>query len=291
MVSAQAIVMESVAGIEHQDVHGAVEVRNAVGILPWKARARMLVLVSGEAPMQVSPNLRMSSKKYAVAGTILPVTLDPGLPESVDVGWDDVPPLDDWVAAGAEVFTNPDAAWTRLNDAQRAFAGVGLAPPDSGTTLVPGEPTARVIASSPGQIRFELLLSVAIPGQARYGLRWRGHVPGGRYLPEWGDIPVRVDKKDRIEILWDQVSSAWAHATDRADAAGARLEGMLAAGAALPAWTPGAPLAAPPAAVAPPASPAADPATALRKLAALHASGVLTDEELAAERARVLAQI
>lgn len=39
---------------------------------------------------------------------------------------------------------------------------------------------------------------------------------------------------------------------------------------------------------APPPPPAADPIAQLKDLAALHASGVLTDEEFAAQKARIL---
>jgi hypothetical protein len=51
-----------------------------------------------------------------------------------------------------------------------------------------------------------------------------------------------------------------------------------------PAWTAGVPLT-----QQQPVRP--DPAVQLKRLADLHATGVLTDEELAAERARVLDQI
>jgi len=46
--------------------------------------------------------------------------------------------------------------------------------------------------------------------------------------------------------------------------------------------------AAPPPPVAAPAAPAEDPMEKLRKLGGLHAQGILTDEEFAAEKAKVL---
>jgi hypothetical protein len=284
-IRADGLVMESVAGIEHEDAgpDGGVTIRNAAGIIPWKARTRVLVPLSGQAPIQIWPKVRMSSKKYTVAGTVLPVTLDPANPDSARIEWDEVPGLDEWIAAGAEVFTDPDAAFARISEAQRAFAGVPLGDGDCGATFVPGEPTARVLAVSPGQVRFEVLLSVAVPGRPRFGVRWHGRVHQLKYIPEWGDIPVRVGPGDKIEILWDQLRSVLEHAKGRADAAGARLEAMLAEPAG-PAWTPGVPLTR-----QPPAPP--DPAVQLKRLADLHATGVLTDEELAAERARVLDQI
>lgn len=286
-IRAEGLVMESVAGIEHDDAGSADDdggtVRNAAGILPWKARTRMLVLLPGHAPIQVWPKVRMSNKKYTVAGTTLPVTLDPGVPDSARIEWDDVPGVDEWITAGAEVFTNPDAARTRIVQAQHAFAGVPLADVDSGATFVPGEPTARVLAVSPGQVRFEVLLSVAVPGRPRFGVRWHGRVHQTKYIPEWGEIPVRVAGGDKIEILWDQLRSVLDHAVDKGDATGARLEAMLAEPSG-PAWTPGVPL-------TQQRPTRADPAVQLKKLADLHAAGVLTADEFAAERARVLAQI
>jgi hypothetical protein len=284
-IRAQALVMESVAGIARYEggQDGGTSYSNAAGIMPWKARTRMLVPLPGQAPVQIWPTVRMSRKKYTVAGTALPVTLDPAQPRSARVAWDEVPDLDDWIRAGAEVFSDPDAARARISEAQRAFAGVPLADVDAGADLVAGEPTARVLAASPGQVRFEVLLSVAVPGRPRFGARWHGRIPLGKHIPEWGEIPVRVGAGDKVEILWDRLGSILEHATKRADATGAQLEAMLAASTG-PAWTPGVPLGRQPAA-------AADPTVQLQKLADLHAAGVLTDEELAAERARVIAQI
>lgn len=225
----------------------------------------------------------MSSKKYTVAGTVLPVTLDPAAADSARIDWDEVPRLDEWIAAGAEVFTDPDAAHARISEAQRAFVGVPLAEADSGATFAPGDPTARVLAVSPGQVRFEVLLSVAVPGRQRFGVRWHGRIPRWKYIPERGEIPVRVGGDDKVEILWDQLRSLLEHAKGKAEATGAQLEAMLAEPSG-PAWTPGVPLS-----QQQPAGP--DPAVQLKRLADLHAAGVLTDEELAAERARVIAQI
>jgi hypothetical protein len=284
-IRTEGLVMESVAGIVRESVgpDSGVDVRNAAGIVPWKARTRMLVPLPGRTPVQIWPKVRMSSKKYTVAGTALPVTLDPDDPKSARIEWDDVPALDAWVAAGAEVFTDPDAARARIDDAQRAFAGVPLAAVDSGATFTPGEPTARVLAVSPGQVRFEVLLSVAVPGRPRFGVRWHGRVHKTKHIPEWGEIPVRVGPDDKVEILWDQLRSVLDHVAGRVDAAGATLQAMLDEPSG-PAWTPGVPL-------TPPAPSRPDPAAQLQQLVDLHAAGVLTDEELAAERARVLAQI
>jgi hypothetical protein len=141
-----------------------------------------------------------------------------------------------------------------------------------------------VLAVSPGQVRFEVLLSVAVPGRPRFGVRWHGRIPRWKYIPEWGEIPVRVGADDKIEILWDQLRSILEHAKGKADATGAQLEAMLAEPDA-PAWTPGVPLGQ----QQQPARP--DPAAELKRLADLHAAGVLTDEELAAQRARVIATI
>jgi hypothetical protein len=194
-----------------------------------------------------------------------------------------VPDLDAWIASGAEVFADPDAAYARISEAQRAFAGLPLADVDAGATMVAGESTARVLAVSPGQVRFEVLLSVAVPGRPRFGVRWHGRIPRDKFIPEWGDIPVSVGPGDKVEIPWDRLRSVWAYAAERANAGADRLKEMLDAPAG-PAWTAGVPFDEQPAAKP-------DPAEQLKRLNDLHATGALTDNEFAAARARVLAQI
>lgn len=62
----------------------------------------------------------------------------------------------------------------------------------------------------------------------------------------------------------------------------------MSAAAAPPPQPAPVPQAAPPPAPAPATAPAADPYEELKKLGELHAQGILTDEEFAAQKARIL---
>jgi hypothetical protein len=279
MIRANGIFMESVAGRTYWDAgtDGGTYVHNAAGRQSWDGRPRALVLRPGKPPLETFPQLKLTPKKYAVAGMIVPFELDADDARVARILWDEVPDLDDAVAARAEVFSDPDAAYARLAEAQQAFSGFALRPMGAVGEIVPGEPTGRVIACSPGEWRVELLLSVSVPGRPRFGVRWHGRLPRLKALPEWGEIPLQVGRGDKVDIPWERITGIIGVAKQRADEHGARLQALLDAPAA-PAWTPGVPLAAS----------APDSATQLKQLADLHAAGALTDVELASERARVL---
>ena len=211
VIRCDGLVMVSVAGVRRYTdtsyTSRAHHNLNAAGRLPWKAPVRMLALVPGHAPVPITPRVRMSRHKYAVAGTVLPVSLDPSDPAGATILWDEVPRLDDWIAQGVEVFSNPDAARARIAAAHLARTGQTLSAVDSRATSTPGDSRACVLAVSPGDIRFEVLLSVATAGAPRFGYRWHGRVDKSRFISEWCDVPVRVDRKGNVEILWKQLSA------------------------------------------------------------------------------------
>jgi hypothetical protein len=103
---------------------------------------------------------------------------------------------------------------------------------------------------------------------------------------QWPDpgqlLPVTFDREhhDRIEIHWDQVQTSTDTAAQDAEALAAQLNAGpgAAPGAGAPA----------PLSSAPAPQPAADPLDRLEKLAELHSSGALTDEEFAAQKAKIL---
>jgi len=282
MLRAPGIFMESVAGHLYPGDTGTdgtgPYAHNGAGRLGWTDHVRALVLPPGQRSVATRPRLEMTPKRYPIAGMVVPFEIDAETPTVVRLLWDEVPDVDDAIAAGAEVFSDPDAAHARLLAAQDAFGEQMVLPPDTVAAIADGEPTGRVLACSPGVRRYEVLLSVAIPGRSRFGVRWRGRIPPRHHLPEWSDIPVTVAADGGIDIPWERITSLVGQATQRAEARGASLQAMLDA-SPRPAWTPGVPLA---------ASAAPDVATQLAQLDDLHAAGALTDEELASERARVL---
>jgi hypothetical protein len=297
----------------------------------WEARIPVLVRLPGRDPYWLAPRRWMTRAKFPVAGTSLPVTVDPQDRSSVRFEWDEVPDIDDWITAGHPVFTDPDVVLGQLrsalaeyrNAAQEdavgralgGFASAGsteaglvgqaiaearqsVAPPPTEAPAVEG-PSARVLAVTPGTTqgmntkwRGEMLLSVAPPGGGRHGLRWKGKIDGTRFVREWGDIPVAIDSAGDVEIRWDAIPTTLGVVADKARSRNDQIEAELAAATK---WeSPGAaapPAAAPPAPAPAPAAPAPDPMDELKRLAELRDAGALTDSEFAAEKARVLDQL
>jgi hypothetical protein len=104
-----------------------------------------------------------------------------------------------------------------------------------------------------------------------------------RNWPQPGDdLPVTFDRDhpDRIEIHWDQVPATSDSARADADAMAAELRGE-AAGPASSARAPSSP-------AAPPADATDDVISELERLGKLRDDGVLTPEEFAAQKQRVL---
>jgi hypothetical protein len=156
----------------------------------------------------------MTREKYPIAGTTLPIALDAADPNRLEIAWGEVPTVDEWIAAGHEVFTDPDAARARARDAFAAAGGPAQPPPAPAAVEVP---CARVIAVSPGTSmssrsawNVDMLLSVQLPGEPRYGMRWKGKIDKRRDLSPWSDIPIRAEasKPGKVDIPWDQLPDA-----------------------------------------------------------------------------------
>jgi hypothetical protein len=256
----------------------------------WMEYIPLLVRVDGQEPYEASPRLWMTRAKYPVAGTLLPVTVDRHDPSTVYVEWDEVPEIDEWIAAGHPVFTDPDAVERELAEAltsHRGTLGAGEQPTRRREPAPADRPSARILAATPsgdgseGQpTKRELLLSVLDAGGQRYGARWQGRIRPGKLLTAWSDIEVRVDprKRDRIDIVWDGVSDGLAMAAQRLHAAGDQLAARVAAGPAadfsalLDAQT-------------------TDPLDQIKQLAQLRQAGAITESEFAARKTRLLDQI
>jgi hypothetical protein len=120
--------------------------------------------------------------------------------------------------------------------------------------------------------KWELLLSVAVPGQPRFGYRFTEKVPRKALLLPGADIPVEVDG-GHVRIPWDQVGSMDKFVSSLASAATAARTASSVASAA----------------PAPPGD--SDPLDDLKRLGKLRDAGILTEAEFAAEKARVLDRI
>jgi hypothetical protein len=120
-------------------------------------------------------------------------------------------------------------------------------------------------------LRYDKLdLQIALPGRAPYVLeRKRQGIPTGMVGLEGRTVPVKVHpkKKDKFDISW-----AAAHA-EGGGGQGVTISFVSRDGGA---------------ALSPPLQAAKDPLDRLEKLGRLHASGVLTDAEFAAEKAKIL---
>ncbi|PZS14589.1 MAG: hypothetical protein DLM57_14260 [Pseudonocardiales bacterium] len=176
-------------------------------------------------------------------------------------------------------------------------------------------PSARILAvgyeggEGARQVHGEMLLSVAIPGYARFGVRWRGWIPETKVKAEWWDVPVAVEmgKPPKVTILWDQVPGIEI-VTPRLREMNQQMGGLLAGGPAPGVEAYRGLLAG----IADPsqralveqqlaqglangsggAAPAAiDPLEQLKRLGELRASGSVTETQFAAEKARLLASM
>ena len=246
------------------------------GFRHFSATTPMIVQVPGSAPSYVTPQRVASREKYAVVGMRLPLTLSQDL-RKLRIEWDEVPTIDEMIAGGERMFTDPDTVAAELEAAWAEVAAhTGGNPPQRMARAPIDGPSARVMAVGHGANdhqtvigKGELLLSVSVPSRPRYGVRWHQRPPRKKIVLPGTDLPIQVDPSDpqKIEISWEGVSGSVVEFAARA-------------------------LAVPPAGVQPPSPPAArDPLDELKRLGALRDAGALTEAEFAAEKARVLGRM
>ena len=246
--------------------HGNAEQGNSTSgtYRMWSCEARLIVRAPGITPAFLNTYRQMTREKYLIPGLPLPVTVSQRDRSRVRIEWDEVPTIDELIARGDPLFTDPDATRPLIRE---AFAAARIEPPLPGPQReeIDG-PNARVISfggggSEPGLFtstrKVDVLLSVAIPGRGRFGFRWLGKAPRERMLFPGTNVPVVYDpaRPDEVDIPWDEVGVTRG-----------QLVGMARS-----------------AVVVKP-----DQLDLLRRAGALHAAGVLTDAELAAEKARIL---
>jgi Short C-terminal domain len=276
-VSGDGLVTKSAAG---PDSSGFGQEQGFTGgYRRFVATTPMIVQVPGHPPFHVSPQRLASRERYAVVGMRLPLVVSRDL-RRVRIEWDEVPTVDELITRGERMFTDPDSVAAELESAWIEVAvHAGGSPPYRTHRPVFDRPTARVIAVGHGANdhetligKWELLLSVSVPGRPRFGYRFTKRVPRKALLLPGSDIPVEVDADD-VRIPWDQIGSLQNFASSLASAArAARSAAPIAAAAA--------------------GQPAeSDPLDDLRRLGKLRDAGILTEAEFAAEKARVLDRI
>lgn len=234
------------------------------GFRRFSATTPMIVHVSGSAPFYVTPQRLASREKYAVAGMRLPLIVSRDL-RRVRIEWGEAPTIDKMIERGERMFTNPDAVAAELEAARAEVAAhTGGNPPRRMARAPIDGPNARIMAVGHGANdhetvigKWELLLSVSVPGRPRYGYRWQKKVPRRTILLPGTDIPVELNGEE-IEIPWDRIRSNRSRLSS----------------AQVPA----------------PAAATGDPFDQLKRLGDLRDAGVLTEAEFAAEKARVLSQ-
>lgn len=139
-----------------------------------------------------------------------------------------------------------------------------------------------VSAADPAAMRQPCTMQLVVQAQGvpAFPVRQDFEIWTGQW-PDPGDVlPVTFDREhhERIKIHWDQIPTGAQTAEADAEALAARLNAQGGAAVA------SSPVEAPPAA-------AADPLDRLAKLADLHSAGALTDQEFAAEKAKILASM
>jgi hypothetical protein len=280
-ISGEGLVTRSAAGPDHSGV--GTEKGYTGGFRRFSATTPMIVRVPGHPPFHVSPQRLASRAKYAVIGMRLPLVVSRDL-RRVRIEWDQVPTVDELIASGERMFTDPDSVAAELESAWiEVAAHAGGTPPLRTPRPAYDRPTARVIAVGHGANdhesligKWELLLSVAVPGRCRFGYRFTKRVPHKTLLLPGADIPVEVDGDD-VQIPWDQLGSVSDFLSGLASLAQTASPGSPTTPVATtqPVQAPG----------------AADPLDDLKRLGSLRDAGVLTDAEFAAEKARVLDRI
>jgi len=253
------------------------------GYRRFSATTPMIVRVTGHPPFYLEPQRLASREKYAVIGMHLPLVVSRDL-RRIRIEWDQVPNVDELISRGERMFTDPDSVAAELESAWiEVAAHAGGTPPQRRWRPVFDRPTARIMAIGHGANdhqsmmgKWELLLSVAVPGRPRFGYRFTDKVPRKALVLPGIDIPVELDG-DRVRIPWDQIGSMDKFVTSLASAAKAARAASPIASAAQP-----------PSAEVPSES---DPLDDLERLGKLRDAGILTEAEFAAEKARVLDRI
>ena len=97
-----------------------------------------IVVEDAQPPIQASRDFRLDAAHWLVAGMTIPVILDPASPSHFEIVWDDIPSIQDRVAAGDPVLADPRAARAHANGViQRVTSAINLGglPPEVRTMV------------------------------------------------------------------------------------------------------------------------------------------------------------
>jgi len=178
----------------------------------WTCTTQLIVSAPGMSPAFVTSYRRMTREKYLIPGLRVPVTISRRDAARFRIEWDEIPAIDELIAHGDALFTDPDATRPAIG---AAWAAAGLSPRAATPRREIDGPSARVVsfggagtAPSPfGQRKVDLLLSVAIPGEPRFGYRWLGRAPRKLIVRPGTDIPVLYDpaRPHAVDIPWADI--------------------------------------------------------------------------------------
>jgi hypothetical protein len=118
-VRGEAQVLRSIASLTPSLAN--MDQRIVGGWKAWACSIPLLVTLPGREPYPVSPVSWMWRSKYPIGGTTLPVTVERSDPSVVRIEWDEVPEIDEWIASGHPVFTDPDSVQARYDEAWKRY--------------------------------------------------------------------------------------------------------------------------------------------------------------------------
>jgi hypothetical protein len=209
-----------------------------------------ILVDKGSGAASISRTFRYGEDRWLVRGMEVPVTIDPGRPDSFEVDWGAVPSMEDRVAANDPTLADPIGAGRRVAEA------LGLTQADTGrarserfneamekaaqTPAPAGRQRAVVlVATIRGRAWSEehaghgvtlernsaAVLAVNVPGKSPYAVFARKFkFPHLQADVAGGGLPALVSESDPndIEVLWDELPSAESQIATRMSDAMAR---------------------------------------------------------------------
>jgi hypothetical protein len=118
-IRGEALVLQSIASLTPSMMN--MDRRIVGGWKAWACSIPLLVSLPGREPYAVSPVRWMSRSKYPIGGTTLPVTVDRSDPSILRIEWQEVPDIDEWIAAGHPAFTDPESIQARFDERWEAY--------------------------------------------------------------------------------------------------------------------------------------------------------------------------
>ena len=125
-----------------------------------------IVVDRANPPIVASKTFKLDRTHWLVTGMTIPVILDPSRPASFEIVWDDIPSIQDRVAAGDTVLADPRAARAHANEViQRVTSAINLSglPPEVRTVV------AQYNSPAPNDDRFAAAVDAARGRQAPEG--------------------------------------------------------------------------------------------------------------------------